>query len=452
MKRYHILIFILSAISALGVISHFFPQEGVKVGGLTFKFASLKDVLGTEEKEPEINTPSPEELLEMYNKAIADAQRETFERFFTTSPTRFYLPEDDYTFFDTVFTAFEKADSSKVRVVHYGDSQIEIDRVTHVIRDTLQNMFGGDGQGMMPGRKHYTFSSAAGTSDEGIRYMLFGNRYGGNKYGPYADFVRTSGPASLTYRQSSSKTAKVRRFNQVTVLAGNTTGNGLSISCGGSTVSFPAGEDYVRAVFSVPDSSVRTNVKLSAAADIYGVLLDNETGVAVDNAPMRGCSGTIFTQMNKGQLERFYKDENVKLILMQYGGNRVPSIKNSAQISKYCTTLRKQIRLVQSLAPDARLVFIGPSDMGRPGTYPAIPELVDSLRSMATSEGAAYWDIFGAMGGKNSMATWVNARPALAGSDHIHFTTRGAEKTGEMMMQSFKLYYEYYLWRKEFEE
>ena len=154
MKRYHILIFILSAISALGVISHFFPQEGVKVGGLTFKFASLKDVLGTEEKEPEINTPSPEELLEMYNKAIADAQRETFERFFTTSPTRFYLPEDDYTFFDTVFTAFEKADSSKVRVVHYGDSQIEIDRVTHVIRDTLQNMFGGDGQGMMPGRKY----------------------------------------------------------------------------------------------------------------------------------------------------------------------------------------------------------------------------------------------------------------------------------------------------------
>ena len=71
---------------------------------------------------------------------------------------------------------------------------------------------------------------------------------------------------------------------------------------------------------------------------------------------------------------------------------------------------------------------------------------------MATSEGAAYWDIFGAMGGKNSMATWVNARPALAGSDHIHFTTRGAEKTGEMMMQSLKLYYEYYLWRKEFEE
>lgn len=83
----------------------------------------------------------PRRVLAMYNKAIADAQRETFERFFTTSPTRFYLPEDDYTFFDTVFTAFEKADSNAVRVVHYGDSQIEIDRVTHVIRDTLQKMF-----------------------------------------------------------------------------------------------------------------------------------------------------------------------------------------------------------------------------------------------------------------------------------------------------------------------
>ena len=451
MKRYQILIFILSAISALGVISHFFPQDGVKVGGLTFKFASLKDVLGTE-KEPEIDTPSPEEILAMYNKAIADAQRETFEKFFTTSPTRFYFPEDDYTFFDTVFTAFEKADSNAVRVVHYGDSQIEIDRVTHVIRDTLQKMFGGDGQGMLPARTYYTFSSAASTTDEGVRYMLFGNRYGGNRYGPYADFVRTSGPTRLTYRRSSSKTAKVRRFNQVTVLAGNTAGSGLSISCGDSTVSFPAGEDYVRAVFSVPDSSERVSVRLSAAADIYGVLMDNKTGVAVDNAAMRGCSGTIFTRMNSAQLERFYREQNVRLILLQYGGNMVPSIKNASQISKFCTSLRKQIRFIQSLAPDARLVFIGPSDMGRPGTYPAIPELVDSLRCMATSEGAAYWDIFGAMGGKNSMATWVNARPALAGSDHIHFTTRGAEKTGEMMMQSLKLYYEYYLWRKEFEE
>ena len=80
MKRYQILIFILSAISALGVISHFFPQDGVKVGGLTFKFASLKDVLGTE-KEPEIDTPSPEEVLAMYNKAIADTQALLADRF-----------------------------------------------------------------------------------------------------------------------------------------------------------------------------------------------------------------------------------------------------------------------------------------------------------------------------------------------------------------------------------
>ena len=64
----------------------------------------------------------------------------------------------------------------------------------------------------------------------------------------------------------------------------------------------------------------------------------------------------------------------------------------------------------------------------------------------------AYWDLYGAMGGMNSMTNWVNSNPPLAGSDHIHFTTRGAEKTGEMMMQSLKLYYEYYLWRKEFEE
>ena len=158
--------------------------------------------------------------------------------------------------------------------------------------------------------------------------------------------------------------------------------------------------------------------------------------------------------MDDAQLRAFYSEENVRLILLQYGGNSVPYLKTDKVISNYKENIRKQIRYVQELAPKAKIIFIGPSDMattinGKRQTYPKLPGLVDSLRVSANACGAAYWDIYGVMGGQNSMIQWVSARPALAGSDYVHFTLAGSKKVGDMFSDAFFLYYEYYRWRKK---
>ena len=427
---------------------HFFPEDGLT---LTLKFPSLKEVMGEEEEveEPEI---SVEEILAMNEKtAEIAAEKDSLVKFFNTSPTRFYLPNDDLKFFDPLFKELENADKKRVRILHYGDSQLEEDRMTFIIRDTLQSMFGGDGQGMMPARTHNTFSIAGGASGSITRYMIFApdKRSGGNKYGPFGDFVRLYGSVRLNYRQSKREDVKRRLFNEVTVVAGNTSGKGLAVTLGDSTIRFNAGESLVRAVFSVPDSSDKVSISISGNGDLYGVLMDNKTGVAVDNIPMRGCSGTIFTAMNADQLRSYYEQENVRLIFLQYGGNSVPVISNTKHVSNYCNTIRKQINYIQGLAPNAKIVFIGPSDMYS-RTRPMIPHLVDSLQSTANSCGAAYWDIYGAMGGKYSMSKWVSK--GLAASDYIHFSSKGSKLMASNIADSFKLYYEYYLWRKENEE
>ena len=427
---------------------HFFPEDGLT---LTLKFPSLKEVMGEEEEveEPEI---SVEEILAMNEKtAEIAAEKDSLVKFFNTSPTRFYLPNDDLKFFDPLFKELENADKKRGRILHYGDSQLEEDRMTFIIRDTLQSMFGGDGQGMMPARTHNTFSIAGGASGSITRYMIFApdRRSGGNKYGPFGDFVRLYGSVRLNYRQSKREDVKRRLFNEVTVVAGNTSGKGLAVTLGDSTIRFNAGESLVRAVFSVPDSSDKVSLSISGNGDLYGVLMDNKTGVAVDNIPMRGCSGTIFTAMNADQLRSYYEQENVRLIFLQYGGNSVPVISNTKHVSNYCNTIRKQINYIQGLAPNAKIVFIGPSDMYS-RTRPMIPHLVDSLKSTANSCGAAYWDIYGAMGGKYSMSKWVSK--GLAASDYIHFSSKGSKLMASNIADSFKLYYEYYLWRKENEE
>jgi lysophospholipase L1-like esterase len=53
------------------------------------------------------------------------------------------------------------------------------------------------------------------------------------------------------------------------------------------------------------------------------------------------------------------------------------------------------------------------------------------LKKMAEEEQIAYWSMYDAMGGKNSMVKWVEI--GLAGSDYVHFTRAGANKIGRLL-------------------
>ena len=453
MKRHQICFFILATIVALGALCCLYPEEGIKVGPFSFEFSSLNDILTRASRQ---NAPavSPEEMLKTQRQAALSKERDSLEHFLRTNSVRFHFPGNDLTFFDKFFDALEQADSTALRIIHYGDSQIEADRMTSVLRDTLQKHFGGSGQGLIPPRTYYTSSTNCIASTELERYMTFARRTEGNKYGPFGAFARLNGSIRLSLSQPDRKDGRKRGFNKVTVLAGNTKDSGLTISCGKETHRFPAEKDHIRAVFYLPDNKGRANVSISGSADLYGVLMDSKTGIAVDNVPMRGSSGLSFTSMNAKQLKTFYEAENVRMILMQFGGNIVPAVKTERQISYFCRKLRKQIESVLRLAPDATIVFVGPSDMstsikGQRQTYPMLPQLIDSLRSTANSIGVAYWDIYSAMGGMNSMLKWVGSDPALAGSDHVHFTNNGAQLIGEIMANSLMAHYDYYIWRKE---
>ena len=63
---------------------------------------------------------------------------------------------------------------------------------------------------------------------------------------------------------------------------------------------------------------------------------------------------------------------------------------------------------------------------------------------MCINNDVAYWDLYGAMGGENSMTNWVNSNPPLAGSDHIHFTYAGSNHASEMLWEGLMKAYELY--------
>lgn len=444
MKARQVLLFIVGVFALLGVGWLAFPAEGVQAGPLTIRFASYKEKI-EEESEVKVNVDS-----------ILIAIEET--------PDKILLPNDDITFFDSFFRQIENADSSIVRVVHYGDSQIEMDRISQDFRDALQERFGGIGTGMFPALSNVPSASISRYASGGFtQYTMYGDsttqRAGHNRYGPMAQVVKMEGGGTITLRASGSKTAKERTktFQTVSILYGRPS-SGFSARVTSDTlrpkatiVKGESGTTLMRWDFGRPVDKAR--IVLNGNAEIYGISADGASGVAVDNIPLRGCSGTIFKVITKPLMAEALAMENAGLIILQFGGNYMPVANSSERISGYCTKIAEQIQYFHEVAPGAKILFIGPSDMGtsrggRIVTRPRLPEMVDSLKATALRNDAAYWDLFQMMGGENSMVQWVKHSPPLAGADYTHFTPLGAQKVGEALSRSFLTYYDYYLLRR----
>ena len=463
MKPWQVTLFLFGVFALIGIGWVTFPADGVNVAGLNLRFASLEK-MKREASETKVDVDS---VLNAVEGRFA-MQRDTlafYREFFYDNPDRIYLPGDDYTYFDPVFRAFETArrDKRTVRVAHYGDSQIEMDRISSELREALQKRFGGSGTGMFPALSNVPSASIQkSASGAFVQYTMYGDsttmRAGHNRYGVMAQVVQMSGGGTISLRAARQKTTKehVRSFSSVSILYGRASSGFKATAVSDTlkpepTVTTRGGATLMRWQF--PRPVQKATLRLSGTAEIYGVTADGPSGVAVDNIPLRGCSGTIFTRINQELVASSYDLDDTRLIILQFGGNFMPVAGSSKSISNYMGRITAQIKYFQEAAPDARILFIGPSDMGksmggRIVTWPRLPEMVDSLKATCLRNGVAYWDLYRMMGGENSMVQWVKHVPSYAGPDYIHFTPAGAAVVGETLARSLLTYYDFYDLRK----
>ena len=423
MKAREVLVFIAGVLSLLGLLWLVTPADGVNLGPLNLRFASYQRTL-RDAHEQKVDVDSVLMAVESRFKMEADTLS-YYRRFFYENPDRIFLPGDDYRFFDPVFRQMEGATDHLVRVVHYGDSQIELDRISQDLREALQERFGGSGTGLFPALGNVPSASISkAASGSFTQYTMYGDsttqRAGHNRYGILAQVVQLTGSGTLTLRGTKNKNARegVKTFESVSVLYGK--GENLVVKAASGT--------------DKPEPEVQKG----------------ENGVTLVT---RGCSGTIFTRISKPLMADSFSLTDTRLIILQFGGNMMPMIRGAKQIEPYQEQIAKQIAYFHEVAPQAKILFIGPSDMGksvngRVVTWPHLPELVDSLKATALRNDAAYWDLYRMMGGENSMAQWVRHSPPYAGPDYIHFTPAGAQKVGDALSRSFLTYYDFYTLRK----
>lgn len=463
MKSFRILIFMALVLALLAGICVHYPQEGVDVGSLNVHFPSITKILNPQRQLDVEAYLAQQDSLEAVMRTKQDSLNH-YRHQVDSSDIRFWFPGNDDSFFDNLFAQFESTRTSgrTIRIVHYGDSQIESDRMSRRLRSYMQQHFGGGGPGMVPfGTLIPTLAVSTYGSGSIRRQSPFGDstvvRASGN-YGPMVQDFRVTGSASstITAGTHASVDNRVKHFSRFRLIFNNRPGP-LDIHFADKKGTFVddtsfAAEGVHSVSWTLDSATTQVQISLTGNADLYGILVDNGPGVAVDNIPMRGCSGHQFTQINAEQLAAAYAQMDIGLIILQFGGNSVPYLKGEKSIDAYCQSMAQQIDRIHHCCPRAKILFIGPSDMttresGELRSYACLPMLVEKLQTMANAHGAAYWSIYHAMGGQNSMEAWVDQ--GLGGPDYIHFTTHGVDIMGDRLAKAFDNMYQIYKLRKE---
>ena len=445
------------------------PENGIVLtDNITLQFPSWEDVFELEDhsKAEEVTNIIEEEVEEVEQIVLVDSAE--IRRLDSIQVMReldslrnwqlkLHYQDDDksllYAFFDKLL---RKSKSNKIRIVHYGDSQIEGDRITGFFRHKLQDKFGGTGPGLMaPVPLVYNFGINQSYDDNWKRYTRYGfhdSLIVHRRYGVMASFGRFAPPhtdttysdtlvynGTLTFKRRNSSYKGTKYFKQLKLFYGyNTKPVQIEVYADGElaildTLKASSSSHVFKYHFRKSPRKVEIKFSGNDSPDVFAVSLEGDKGINVDNIALRGASGTLFKRITKATLTSAYNEISPDLILMQFGGNVMPFIDNAKESKSYARRFERTLNYMKSMNPNASIIVIGPSDMSYLNktnweTYPMLPIVVKDLKQAAFNSGAAYWDIFQAMGAESSMPIWVEANPPLAAKDHIHFTRKGARK------------------------
>ena len=144
MSPLKVLLSIISLFAVLGLVALIYPNDGIHIGDSTLRYPKLTEIFEKQSVQDSLIDSTaavdPEEAIREMMEATKRKEFAAFsdslkfyEDFFEKGKTRFDLPNNDATWFDRFFLHLELAelDSNVVHVVHYGDSQLEEDRLGH---------------------------------------------------------------------------------------------------------------------------------------------------------------------------------------------------------------------------------------------------------------------------------------------------------------------------------
>ena len=337
-----------------------------------------------------------------------------------------------------------KNGSVKGRIALFGDSFIEGDIFCADLRNSLQDIFGGNGVGFVPitsevaqfritiGHTFSGFHSHSVVKNE-TRIEPFGAggycftadqqndvTYSANPKFKHLNLFRDI----KLYYTSPEKTVFKYRLNN---------GDLKEINIGSS-------DQLQQKVFKGANATtVSFNFPASDTIKLYGVSFEDSTGIYVDNFGLRGNSGLGLSRISESMQRQFNQYQNYQLIILQYGLNVIAP--DTKDLSWYVNPMINVVQRLKRCYPEAAILMLSVSDRstkvdGQYRTMESVPLMVEAQQEIARKTQIAFYNLYQAMGGENSMVAFVENDPPLANKDYTHLNYQGGRRVAGIFVKS----------------
>lgn len=349
-----------------------------------------------------------------------------------------------------------------VRVAYYGDSFIEGDIFTADLRELLQDQFGGNGVGWVDCASQVNgFRTTVTHNYSGIHeYEVVKRPFSASNQGIAQRYFTANDGARMTYKGTRAKKHLSQWDRAIFYLR---TGGGLTLrtTLNGDTtvVDTVAGSQNLQAIvrtagFDPKDSLQRARSMTSVSYQVtgigsgtllYGVALEPVVGVVVDNFSMRGSAGYTLSQIPAATLGQFAVQRPYDLIVVHYGLN----VANSRQgnYSGYTKQMGQAIDHLHQAYPQASILVVSMPDRDQRTdaglrTMRGVEQLVAYQQIMASDHAVSFFNLFQAMGGRESMKSLVDR--GLANKDYTHINFRGGKYLARLLFDALMAGYHSY--------
>jgi len=320
----------------------------------------------------------------------------------------------------------------KVRIAYFGDSFIEADYITGELRTRLQHIYGGNGVGFVPVQSIVADSYQSIYFNNNTSWTDYNFRNNPQKLplGLTGHVFYSNGNSWCEYGAAKNRlagvylyTGKTQDTNTLVTVDKDGIKNNININNDG----------YINQTVLNEGNAIK-KLKLSCTnknLPVYGVSIEDTTGVYIDNYAFRGNTGLLGLQVPADVIEGFKKYFIYDLVIVHYGLNAI--VHNETNFDWFDRGIGKLIQKIKASYPGVPILLVSTSDIaynegGQYVTDPAVPILVQTQNETAKKNKVAFWNLYYSMGGANTIANWADGDTVLAYKDYMHVNERGADK------------------------
>lgn len=324
----------------------------------------------------------------------------------------------------------------RISIIHLGDSHIQQDMMTCVLRKSFQLAYGNAGRGLIVPLK-------VAKTNEPFDYISSSNiDWKCRKLIQHTRDIPTLGLGGITLQSAfypSYIDIKVNNryginyaFDKVRVFHGqdipsikDSLGNEVPFSNGIASFTNPSYR------FRIEYNASPTATKAIAC---YGVSLEKHTAGILYHAV--GINGAKFRDyaLEPTVIEQL-KDLSPNLVIISLGTNEAQ--KAALTYDACYLQIDSMLQVVKSYHPNTPILLTTPAGSFRNGkNNTTLATVSQAIIAYCSNNNLSYWDLYGISGGEQSAENWRKA--GLLGKDGVHFTQKGYEVQGQLLYDAIQ--------------